>query len=551
MQRGREGGASAGPSAEQASLHTIEADAPQDAAAELEALLPFVVASPEQVRRALELVHLAYTGRRVGPGRLSQFPGPNPISMDPEFIDVVRSRPYVCSPKVDGTRLQLVAWKARGASQSCFVEPRSEGVLGGARCAGTTAAPPPGGTTAAPPPGDTVCLVDRRMRVFGCTYAHLPASSFCDPGTVLDAEMVGDALYVFDAVMLAGDASVSRRGYTDRLAAVTRWAAGGSPAVGFGAAVLRVLVKPVFPASMARRLLVDPAALGFTDRCDGIVLTPVADPVCVFTAWNVYKVKPHHTLDFRLVMVPNRPLRAFANRALTVPDSVAQTMQGPILRNALSPSSCAPASLLSYSGASETGRKRPRPGTLQMFAHVPPSKLRATPSQPAAAAAGSGGGEPSQVSPEEPVGRSEAVPPEPPAASSAPSVRPQWILRLEYAHGSDTKDATRDGIDYNGRRVVLRIVENEALVAILDKVEETWLAMQEDVVAMSLIAECRIELTPDMLSGAGGDEIYCAAPVEKPRPDKHEPNNYLTITRTLTSILHGVTEKHLACLERA
>jgi hypothetical protein len=97
---------------------------------------------------------------------------------------------------------------------------------------------------------------------------------------------------------------------------------------------------------------------------------------------------------------------------------------------------------------------------------------------------------------------------------------------------------------------VLRIAEDDALVWLLDEVERVWRGVQGDVMAMSMIVECRLDLTEAAVMRSSEEVIDCNVWIERPRPDKHEPNNSLTITRTLTTILHGVTEADLAGLEQ-
>ena len=132
------------------------------------------------------------------------------------------------------------------------------------------------------------------------------------------------------------------------------------------------------------------------------------------------------------------------------------------------------------------------------------------------------------------------------AATSAPRV--SWILRLEYSHGHEFPDATRQGIEYNGHRLILRIREDDTLTWLLDEVERVWRGIHGDVMAMSMIVECQLSLSEAAMRSEA-EVVHCDVAIERPRPDKHEPNNSLTITRTLTTILHGVTEEHLALLE--
>lgn len=512
----------------------IEADAPRDVEDALELLAGF--ASPREHQDAARAAVLfGYLGRVPPQEPAPRFPGPNPISMDPEFIEAVRREPYVCSPKVDGTRFQLVGFRLPNSGERAVV------------------------------------LLDRRMACFTCTYASVPAVTFSGRGTVMDAELVGTRLYIFDAIMLGGDRSIAALDYDARLDAARHWidgpgsatpsgsghfASAGRVELGFGDDMLvTVHLKPTFPARMARRVMRDPASFGVTERTDGVVLTPVRMPVQLFTAWRMFKVKPHHTIDFRLVLVPTKQLKAYTHPMLTVPESIAQRMSGPILRNALSAAPAAGSASAPSSAASAAP-------LLKFSRFGRPAEGRGTPG------AAKGGGVPSETKevaprkrPREPVSVGAYLPPERLQAEGAPAVAPlesasseqtrvSWILRLEYSHGHEFPDATRQGIEYNGHRLVLRIVEDDTLGWLLDEVERVWRGLQGDVVAMAMVVECKLELTESALLRSTEEVVHCNVRVERPRPDKHEPNNSLTITRTLTTILHGVTEEHLAELER-
>jgi hypothetical protein len=452
-----------------------------------------------------------------------------------------------------------------------------------------------------------VVLVDRRMACFTCSYAAVPALTFAGRGTVLDAELVGSRLYVFDAVMMGGDRAVAELDYAARLEAARHWLAdSGAVELGFGDAMLvTVLLKPTFPARLARKVMRDPASFGVRERTDGIVLTPVRLPVQLYTAWRMFKVKPHHTIDFRLVLVPTRQLKAYAHPMLSIPESIAERMSGPILRNALdggtgtgaatqpgpsggaqrpngggSGSGGGMAPLLRFSRFGKAAPAAPAAPAAASAARAAPaaaSAARAAPAAaPAAASAAASFGSASEARPSVesrkrgrtlPVSVGAYIPPEQlraggedaaeaaaaaAAAASGPSSRVSWILRLEYSHGHEFPDATRQGIEYNGHRLVLRIVEDESLIWLLDEVERVWRGIQGDVMAMAMIVECRLDLNDGQAfrQRAGGEEVvHCNVWIERPRPDKHEPNNSLTITRTLTTILHGVTEADLAVLE--
>ena len=139
--------------------------------------------------------------------------------------------------------------------------------------------------------------------------------------------------------------------------------------------------------------------------------------------------------------------------------------------------------------------------------------------------------------------------------SSSKSFRMQWIPRLEYSasHGGATHhdtedsgqfiDATTTGIEYSGYTIQLRIKDDGPFNNLLDRLEEAYRKIESEVVSLSLIVECNVVIRQEDL--AGNQTVILPVKIERTRPDKHTPNSYLTITRTITSILQGVTIEHL------
>jgi hypothetical protein len=567
----------------------LEIDAARDASSDLAALLPFPSA-PEEDRQARAAVLEAYLGSRGaeaassggggggaapsgplagGPSRGSlsaaAFPGPNPISMDVDtHLPAVMREAYVVSAKVDGTRFQLVCMLHGGGGGGEHTEGDRAPLLRGT---------------------PTVVLVDRTMRCFTPTYFSLPDGIFdgVNGGSgregacaVLDAELAevrgrGLELFVFDAVVLGGSRSVATLPYSRRWAAMAAAIAGGE--LGFGASTLIPLrPKPIYAKHRARELMMHPERfLGPGISADGVVLTPEADPVRTFRHWRMFKVKEKHTIDMRLVLVPKQPLRAFTNPILAMPDSIVQRIRSNVFGGPASASSqqqqqqqparggapdtaaeinrmkqeaaarlrngtrAASSSLLKLLGA----RKRNRPEEQQSGPLAASGSLAPSPAQ-------------SRLPPPPPPPPRLLSPPPPPQQqqqrSPAASLT-QWILRLEYVRGGRVLDATTDGVEYAGHRIVFQVQETPALSALIDSVERVWQRVPGDVMTMSLIAEVALSLCPADLE-TPGYELLNRVTVERPRPDKHEPNSFMTITRTFTSILYGVRADHLRVLEQ-
>lgn len=502
---------------------SLEVDEPLDSES-LDCLIGSTFEStPSETQDARDAVTFAYLGRRGGDGgggNVSSFPGPNPISMDPEHLEIVKKEEYVVSAKTDGTRYQIVAR------------------------------------------GDKVILMDRTMRCLTTTYSALPPICFADEGSVFDAElvMVGkqrSILYVFDVVMIGGMRQVASLQYTERMSIVTEFGAGME--VGFGSHVLvEILPKPIFPKRKAYEVMTDPASVGILGSTDGVVLTPVRLPVQIRTHWTMFKVKLHHTLDFRLVLVPHKfgaREQQTANNTSAIPTAIAEKMRNQILKHALSGTSSSSSSTTTTESKAAGGSKAAGAG-----AGAGGSKV--------GSAAGNGGGvkringllamvgkrkdgpvpapPPAALLPPTPASASASSSSSSSVSGGAPPPRMQWIPRLEFGNGTTMPDATTHGIEYGGFVIILRIADDPTFNALLDKIEEVYRTIDGQVVSLSVIVECNLQITQEHFGPAS--KFVLPVKIERTRPDKHEPNSYLTITRTITSILKGVTPKHLLSL---
>jgi len=432
----------------------IDEDAPHDNDTELAMLLATEAGGARdygdaETGNCLSKIWFAYTG---GPPQSSSFPGPNPISMDVEHLDLVRFNDYVCSPKVDGSRMTLIA-QGHGP-QSC------------------------------------VLLVDRAMKVLRATFVDVPDLWFMDQGTVLDAEWSPPFLFVFDVVMFCGT-RVGSMDYRERMKLLHDCRG----TIQFGSIDMTILPKPIFEKTEAYTLFKN--GWTFKDaqvKLDGLVFTPVAEPIKIFTHWHMFKVKKHHTIDLRLVCIPKKQgTAAQASSHATIPsplpEAIAQRMRSQILENAIA--------------------KKPPRSLMSMVSRSVPASFA-------------------------PI----------PADSGAPPPPLQWLTRLEFNHGPLTIDATTAGIEYAGRKFVLRIRDTPLFAQLLDRFEAVWKETSVDVVCMSLIAEFCVNVEGFSSTGQAMVEVDLV----RTRPDKTEPNTYNTLTRTITSMLHGVTAEHLSKL---
>lgn len=411
------------------------------------------VADDRLTKLSIDLVMFAY---KHTSGTTPVFPGPNPISMDIEHLDLVKFNDYVFSPKVDGVRYQLVVVD------------------------------------------DQVSLVDRALMVLKPSFASLPSTWFLEPAgqpvpgcTVLDCEMVEDWLMVFDVVMIAGFRTMDTKlDYRSRLQLLE----GKLGSLQFGPKVYNVVVKPIF--NKGDRSV--PALFDGKIPTDGLVFTPVAEPVRTFTHWHMFKVKSHHTIDLRLVCIPRTSTTHIAPPvASSLPEAIAKKIQPVILKNTIS---------------SIHVRKTP-PKTLMSMIGTRPESSR-----------------PSAATLDE-------------LCQSRSSVT--WVTRLEYTHGERSIDASSKGIEYSGKKLILKIKLDDQFQKLLAEVERAWRKVKGDVVCMSLVVECQLDIE-DLASPTTSVNNVTFV---RTRPDKIEPNSYKTITRTITSILYGVRPKHIEDLQ--
>ena len=187
---------------------------------------------------AKDFIHAAWESKDR-----SWFPGPQPISIERRHFKVLTSQPYVVCEKTDGVRHMLVCFEA--------------------------------------PDGKKICaLVDRAFHV---TYTTLTVPR----DTVLDGELLGSVFYVYDAVRIKGE-DLRARPLTERLDKAR--------------AVVKVILKqPKLQVKVKTMIpLKDIATLKLSEHTDGIVFTPMNEPIRLGTHETLFKWKPRrlNTVDF-------------------------------------------------------------------------------------------------------------------------------------------------------------------------------------------------------------------------------------------------------------
>lgn len=176
----------------------------------------------------------------------SRFPGPQPVSIERRHFTNLKSQPYFVCEKNDGVRNMLVCfeWETK---KYCV-------------------------------------LVDRAF--------HIRTTTLTVPrGTILDGELMPDDTFlVYDAILVRGE-NVMNRPLDERLKFAKSICVG----------ILKtpknpvVRVKTMYPLDEVEKVIGS-----LSDTTDGIIFTPVKEPVRMGTHETLFKWKPrkHITIDF-------------------------------------------------------------------------------------------------------------------------------------------------------------------------------------------------------------------------------------------------------------
>jgi hypothetical protein len=174
---------------------------------------------------------------------LERFPGPQPISIERRHFSILQSKPYLVCEKTDGVRHMLVCFENKDGKKIC-------------------------------------ALVDRAFHV---TYTTLTVPR----DTILDGELLGNVFHVYDAIRIKGE-DLRQKSLVERLAkanAVAKFI--------LRQPKLQVKVKEMYPLSQIHKI-----TLG--QDTDGLIFTPVDEPVRMGTHETLFKWKPLNriTIDF-------------------------------------------------------------------------------------------------------------------------------------------------------------------------------------------------------------------------------------------------------------
>lgn len=237
----------------------------------------------------LEIIRLFNThwpAVKISNGKLWN-PSPNPISLDLHTLSGIKPQNYLVAEKTDGVRYMFILLK----------NPKTK--------------------------KNIALMMDRACRLYEVSVC---AKSRYFEGSIFDGELVYDfdggeqlAYYIFDAVCIANnniaslnlterrrhinhvitiDEQVLQTGmYQEKKQRAESLAQQGKIVPLFNNYEEIIFkAKDMFPLIDTKRVL----SLKMNHKCDGLIFTPIEDPVRNNTHWNCFKWKMNHTLDLSM-----------------------------------------------------------------------------------------------------------------------------------------------------------------------------------------------------------------------------------------------------------
>jgi len=200
-------------------------------------------------------------------GSKEYFPGPQPISIEHKHFPVLKGAEYLVCEKTDGERYMMVALTYEGKRKCVFVN-----------------------------------------RAFNMFEVPINLKKSAYDGTILDGELYEDTLMVYDAVWVNGE-SVWNRNLNERLDAARS-----------------VMKSIIYMKSDQYRLkcktfhqmrdfgkFMDEYLPTVQQKIDGLVFTPVNEPIRIGTHETMFKCKPQEKIivDFLIKRDPSRETPGF------------------------------------------------------------------------------------------------------------------------------------------------------------------------------------------------------------------------------------------------
>ena len=200
-------------------------------------------------------------------GSKDYFPGPQPISIERKHFPILKGGDYMVCEKTDGERHMMIALIYEGKKKCLFVN-----------------------------------------RAFNMFEVSINLKKNAYEGTILDGELYGDTLMVYDAVLVAGQ-SVWNKTLTDRLEA----SRGLMKSIIYMKSDQFRLKCKTFHHMRDFNVFMDEYLPTVQEKIDGLVFTPINEPIRIGTHETMFKWKPQekNTVDFLMKREPSRETPGF------------------------------------------------------------------------------------------------------------------------------------------------------------------------------------------------------------------------------------------------
>jgi len=200
-------------------------------------------------------------------GSKDYFPGPQPISIERKHFPILKGGDYMVCEKTDGERHMMIALMYEGKKKCLFVN-----------------------------------------RAFNMFEVSINLKKNAYEGTILDGELYGDTLMVYDAVLVAGQ-SVWNKTITDRLEA----SRGLMKSIIYMKSDQFRLKCKTFHHMRDFNVFMDEYLPTVQEKIDGLVFTPINEPIRIGTHETMFKWKPQekNTVDFLMKREPSRETPGF------------------------------------------------------------------------------------------------------------------------------------------------------------------------------------------------------------------------------------------------
>ena len=189
-------------------------------------------------------------------GSRDRFPGPQPISIERRHFPILRDNVYVVCEKTDGERYMLVATTFQGRRISVFV--------------------------------------NRSFHMFEVSL-NLPRGAY--DGTIVDGELYQNTLLLYDGVLIKGNA-IGHLNLLDRYDSLEKFV---KSIISMKSDAYKVKLKMFYPFTDFQEFS-EEYLPNVEQQVDGLIFTPVYEPVRMGTHETMFKWKPrdHNTIDFQI-----------------------------------------------------------------------------------------------------------------------------------------------------------------------------------------------------------------------------------------------------------